>query len=47
MIWFWTIFTGLIIFWYIMVTILVGVKGAQDIRRILRTVQMDNEKDGK
>ena len=35
-IWFWTIFVGAVILWYILVTVLVGFKGAQDILKIFR-----------
>jgi hypothetical protein len=41
--WFWTLFVSAIILWYILVTTLVGVKGALDIKKIFE--QMKNNKD--
>lgn len=46
MIWFWTIFVGVILLWYILVTILVGYKGAKDIRKILKQLRQASESNG-
>ena len=43
MIWFWTIFVGVILLWYLSVTILVGYRGAWDIRDILNKLKDESK----
>jgi len=43
MIWFWTVFVGVILLWYLIVTIIVGYRGAQDIRKILKNLKETSE----
>ena len=45
MIWFWTIFVAAVLLWYILVTSLVAIKGAGDIREILNQMN-DSNSDG-
>ena len=45
MYWFWTVFVGIVLLWYIIVTTLVGYKGAQDIREMFKGVTKPEETD--
>ena len=45
MTWFWTIFVGIVIGWYILVTLVVGYKGGQDILHILKQMKENNDND--
>jgi hypothetical protein len=46
MIWFWTVFVSVILLWYLIVTIIVGYRGAKDIRKILKLLKEDSETNG-
>ena len=46
MMWFWTIFVGAVIGWYILVTLVVGFKGGQDILEILSQMKKNKEDHG-
>lgn len=39
---FWTILTGVALVWYIFTTFIVGVKGYQDLRKMLTTISSRN-----
>ncbi len=41
--WFWTCFVGAIILWYILVTVLVGLRGARSIQKMFD--QLKNPKN--
>ena len=45
MYWFWTVFVGMVLLWYIIVTTLVGYKGAQDIREMFKGVAKAEKTD--
>jgi hypothetical protein len=45
--WFWTSFVGAIILWYILVTILVGIKGAGSIRDMFKQLRNPSKSNGK
>ena len=44
--WFWTIFVGAIILWYILVTVVVGIKGAGNIQDIFKQMKDENKPHG-
>ncbi len=41
MIWFWTIFVAVVILWYIIVTLLVGIKGGRNVKQMLSKMKED------
>jgi hypothetical protein len=45
MYWFWTAFVGMVLLWYILVTALVGYRGARDIRQMFKSVKETTEKN--
>ncbi len=45
MIWFWSIFVSLVIVWYIVITVLVGIRGAGDIKKLVRDSKNSHDKN--
>jgi len=42
--WFWLILTVLTLVWYLVVTIVVGIRGASDIKEMLKSLSEEKEK---